>query len=234
MSRHASLKRIALAAVAAASLHPAPTQSASHREAPLTAIDRTADITDFYAFVSPDDPNTVTSILCTDPLLEPANGPNYFPFDPEVSYEILVDNDHDGDSDVGFEFRFQHEFRLPGVPVGFAGVGGGVSTPDNSPAPIPPGTPLIPPAITALDGPGSQGLGLRQSYEVWLHSGRAWAAARCSRCRATSGRARCPTTTRCTSRACSSSGGECACSRAPWTTPSSSTSVRPSTRSTSG
>ena len=40
-----------------------PGQAASHREAPLTAIDRTADITDFYAFRSPDRPDTATSII---------------------------------------------------------------------------------------------------------------------------------------------------------------------------
>jgi hypothetical protein len=35
---------------------PVETLAASHREAPLTAVDRTADITDFYAFVSYDKP----------------------------------------------------------------------------------------------------------------------------------------------------------------------------------
>jgi len=144
------------------------TRAASHREAPLTAIDRTADITDFYAFVSPDDPGRVTLILGVDPFLEPANGPNYFPFDENVLYAIKVDNDDDAVEDVTFEFRFFTEQRLPGVPVGFAGAGGGVAAPGNSPAPVPPGTPIIPPAITALDGPGSEGLGLRQHYTVTM------------------------------------------------------------------
>ena len=74
--------------------------AASHREAPLTALDHKADITDWYAFVSYDNPNKVTMILNTDPLLEPANGPNYHPFDPEVVYEMKVDNNFDGDEDV--------------------------------------------------------------------------------------------------------------------------------------
>jgi hypothetical protein len=141
-------------------------QAASHREAPLTSLDRTADITDFYAFVSPDRPDTVTSIVCTDPLLEPANGPNYFPFDPEISYAIRIDNDHDARQDMAFEFRFKTEQNLPGVPVGLAGAGGGIGAPALSPPPIAPGTPLVPPAITALEGPGSQGIGLRQTYQV--------------------------------------------------------------------
>lgn len=145
-----------------------PTQAASHREAPLTSIDRTADITDFYAFRSSDRPDTATAILCTDPLLEPANGPNYFPFDTALLYAIRVDYDHDAVEDVTFEVRFQTEQRLPGVPVGFAGAGGGIKAPPLSPAPIAPGTPLVPPAITALEGPGSQGIGLRQTYTVTM------------------------------------------------------------------
>ncbi|HEY3174816.1 MAG TPA: DUF4331 domain-containing protein [Candidatus Polarisedimenticolia bacterium] len=142
--------------------------ASSHREAPLTAIDRTADITDFYAFVSYDDPGRVTMIMGVDPFLEPANGPNYFPFDESILYAIKVDNDNDALEDVSFEFRFITELRLPGVPVGFAGAGAGVPAPLNSPAPVPPGAPIIPPAITALDGPGSEGLGLRQRYTVTM------------------------------------------------------------------
>ena len=89
------MKLLALTGIAALlALVPTTPQAASHREAPLTAIDRTADITDFYSFVSPDRPDTATSIVCTDPLLEPANGPNYFPFDSGILYAIRIDNDH--------------------------------------------------------------------------------------------------------------------------------------------
>jgi hypothetical protein len=140
--------------------------AASHREAPVTAIDRTADITDWYAFVSPDAPDTVTMILAVDPLLEPGNGPNYFPFDDNLLYELIVDNDQDARDDIVFQIRFRTEQRLPQVPVGYIGAGDGINAPTNSPPPIAPGTPLIPPAITALDGPGSEGLGLRQTYTV--------------------------------------------------------------------
>jgi hypothetical protein len=140
--------------------------AANHREAPLTALDSKADITDWYAFVSYDDPTKLTMILNVDPLLEPANGPNYFPFDPEILYEMKVDNNFDADEDIKIQFRFKTENRLPGVFTGFVGAGGGVAAPGNSPAPVPPGTPIIPAAITALDGAGSEGLGLRQTYTV--------------------------------------------------------------------
>ena len=145
--------------------------AANHREAPLTALDHKADITDFFAFVSYDDPGKVTLILNVDPLLEPSNGPNYFPFDPEIVYAIRVDNNHDAVEDLRFEFRFSTEIRAPGVFTAFVGAGNGIPAPANSPAPVAPGTPLIPPAITALDGPGSEGFSLRQRYTVSLVTG---------------------------------------------------------------
>src|ERR1700751_6150996 len=81
--------------------------ASSHREAPVTALDHTADITDFYAFVSYDHPDRVTFILNVDPFLQPSNGPNYFPFDPSIVYQIKIDNDHDARPDVTLRFRFQ-------------------------------------------------------------------------------------------------------------------------------
>jgi len=86
--------------------------TANHRKAPLTALDPKADITDWFAFVSYDDPTKVTIILDVDPLLEPSNGPNYFPFDPEILYEMKIDNNRDGKEDIIFQFRFQTEIRL--------------------------------------------------------------------------------------------------------------------------
>ena len=124
--------------------------ASSHREAPITALDRTADVTDWYAFVSYDHPDRVTMILNIDPFLEPSNGPNYFPFDPNVLYEMKIDNNHDGVEDIIFQFRFKTEIRQPGVFTGYVG-----------------GLAAIPP-ITALDGPGSEGLSLRQTYTVTM------------------------------------------------------------------
>jgi len=159
-----------LAAIAAGVLLIAPPGgfASSHREAPITALDHPADITDFYAFVSYDHPDRVTFIMNVDPFLEPSNGPNYFPFDPAVLYEIKVDNDYDASPDVIFRFRFQTEIRAPKLFTGYAGVGGGLSAPGNSPAPVSPGTPIVPAAITSLDGPGAAGLSLRQTYTIQM------------------------------------------------------------------
>jgi hypothetical protein len=145
--------------------------ASSHREAPITALDHTADITDFYAFVSYDHPDRVTFILNVDPFLQPSNGPNYFPFDPSIVYQIKVDNNWDAREDIAFRFRFQTHILDAGLPVGYAGAGNGVDAPANSPAPVKPGTPIVPPAITSLTGAGAAGLSLQQTFDVEMVKG---------------------------------------------------------------
>jgi Domain of unknown function (DUF4331) len=145
--------------------------ASSHREAPITALDHAADITDFYAFVSYDHPDRVTLIMNVDPFLQPSNGPNYFPFDPSVVYEIKIDNNHDALADVTLQFRFQTHIQDAALPVGFAGAGNGIDAPANSPAPVKPGTPIVPPAITSLTGDGAAGLSLQQTFTVEMIKG---------------------------------------------------------------
>jgi Domain of unknown function (DUF4331) len=144
------LKSIMAVAMSMLMLAPSSLFASSHREAPITALDRSADVTDWYAFVSYDNPNNVTFILNVDPLLEPANGPNYFPFDPSVLYEMHVDNNQDGLDDVTFQFRFKTQIRVPQLFTGFVGGIAGI------------------PPITALSGAGSEGLSLRQTYTVTM------------------------------------------------------------------
>jgi hypothetical protein len=142
------LKTMVIFAMALFMLVPASLFASSHREAPISALDHSADVTDWYAFVSYDHPDRVTMILNVDGFLEPSNGPNYFPFDPNVLYEMQIDNNRDGIPDITFQFRFKTEIRMPNV---FTGYVGGI-------AGIPP--------ITALSGKGSEGLSLRQTYSV--------------------------------------------------------------------
>src|ERR1700733_3721364 len=145
--------------------------ASSHREAPITALDHAADITDFYAFVSYDHPDRVTFIMNVDPFLQPSNGPNYFPFDPSVLYEIKIDNVFDAREDIIFQFRFHTHIQAPGVFTGFVGAGNGINAPANSPKPVAPGTPIVPPAITSLTGAGAAGLSLQQTYIVDMEKG---------------------------------------------------------------
>src|SRR6201993_2967567 len=85
----------------------------SHREAPAISKDPVADNTDTYAFVSPDDPNTVTIIANYLPLEAPFGGPNFFEFGDDVLYEIYVDNNGDGAPDVTYQFRFTTKVLNP-------------------------------------------------------------------------------------------------------------------------
>src|SRR5208283_5086161 len=144
------LRPILALAISLFMLAPGSLFASSHRDAPITALDRSADVTDWYAFVSYDNPNKVTFILNVDPLLEPANGPNYFPFDPSVVYEMHVDNNQDGLDDVTFQFRFNTQIRDPKLFTGFVGGIAGI------------------PPITSLSGAGSEGLSLRQTYTVTM------------------------------------------------------------------
>lgn len=89
----------------------------SHREAPLIAQDPLADNTDLYAFVSPDDPSTVTLIANYIPMQLPHGGPNYYHFSEDVRYEIHIDNDASVPGDeITYRFTFT---RTNGDPTTF-------------------------------------------------------------------------------------------------------------------
>jgi hypothetical protein len=79
----------------------------SHREAPSISQDPVADNADTYAFVSPDDPTTVTIITNYVPLEGPPGGPNFFEFGDDVLYSIYVDNDGDALPDIEYRFTFR-------------------------------------------------------------------------------------------------------------------------------
>jgi hypothetical protein len=81
-------------------------QASSHREAPLTSRDASADNTDTYAFVSPDRPDTVTLIGSWIPGQLPQGGPNYYGFADDVVYELHVDNIGDAKSHIVYRFTF--------------------------------------------------------------------------------------------------------------------------------
>jgi hypothetical protein len=149
-----ALGAVALATVAMLTSASAPDQAfaASHREAPLISFDPAADITDFFAFRSYEPGKADKVVLIMDVMSEePSSGPNYWNFDPNVTYSFYVDNDKDGKADdISFEFRFTTEFRGTSDALGLF-------------------LPYVAlPPITALDGPGSEGLGLRQSYSLTM------------------------------------------------------------------
>jgi hypothetical protein len=99
------------AIVAAALVAAALSIGSSHREAPNTANDPTADDTDVYAFKAVDAPNALTVVANWIPLEDPAGGPNFFNFDPKAHYYVNVDNTGDGRYDVRYEFKFKTHIR---------------------------------------------------------------------------------------------------------------------------
>ncbi len=85
----------------------------SHREAPEISKDPVADSTDLYAFVSPDQPGTVTLISNYIPLEAPDGGPNFYEFGDDVLYEIHIDNNGDNVAEITYQFLFQTQVRNP-------------------------------------------------------------------------------------------------------------------------
>ena len=58
-------------------------------------------------------PDTVTLIANFIPFQKPDGGPNFYPFDPNVLYEIHIDNNGDAVEDITFQWRFTTEVRNP-------------------------------------------------------------------------------------------------------------------------
>jgi Domain of unknown function (DUF4331) len=97
----------AAAVVGAATLGPGNGTASSHREAPLIAEDPSADLTDVYAFRSPDKPNTVTILANVVPGEDPAAGPNWYTFSPNARYNLKIDTNGDARPNVTYQFRFR-------------------------------------------------------------------------------------------------------------------------------
>jgi hypothetical protein len=90
-------------------------EASSHREAPLITEDPVADLTDVYAFVSPDDSSKVTLIANVIPFESPAGGPNFYKFGDDVLYQLNVSNDGDPQAELEYQFRFTTTFANPGT-----------------------------------------------------------------------------------------------------------------------
>ena len=135
----------------AAAMLPLYAVASSHREAPAIAGQPRVDGTDFYMFRSyePGRSAYVTFIANYIPLQDAYGGPNYFNLDPKAVYEIQVDNDGDGVSNLRFEFKFTNTYKNLAVNAG------GVSVP----------VPLI--NIGAVDVAGTN-LNVIQSYSITL------------------------------------------------------------------
>ena len=83
----------------------------SHREAPEISKDPTADNTDVYAYVDPNDPTKATLIANFNPFELPYGGPNFSEFADDVLYTINIANRGTAKPDISYEFRFKTIIR---------------------------------------------------------------------------------------------------------------------------
>ena len=88
-------------------------KASSHREAPAISEDPVADLTDVYAFVSPDNASTTTLVMNVNPFETAAGGPNFHRFGDDVLYEFNIDNNGDAVADVKYQFRFKTTYANP-------------------------------------------------------------------------------------------------------------------------
>jgi hypothetical protein len=109
-SRARSARRLLLALLLTSGLG-ATALASSHREAPGISNDPVADNTDLYFFRDPVDPSRLVLISNWIPLEEPAGGPNFFHFEPNIRYEFNVDSNGDGLEDVVYRVEFTRNVR---------------------------------------------------------------------------------------------------------------------------
>ena len=119
------MKRLSIVAALVAIAVAVPLSiGSSHREAPLSSIDPTADDTDVYAYTAKDAPDDLTVVANWVPFEDPAGGPNFYKFDQRARYYINIDNTGDGKYDVRYRFKFRDKYEnggssflyaLPGV-----------------------------------------------------------------------------------------------------------------------
>ena len=118
MNKHRRLSRVVpalgLSSVILAGLI-VQVDASSHREAPLITEDPVADLTDVYAFVSPEDTSMVTLVMNVNPFEEPAGGPNFHKFGDDVRYRFNIDVNGDAKEDFKYDFRFSTKVKNPGT-----------------------------------------------------------------------------------------------------------------------
>ncbi|MFF7335880.1 DUF4331 domain-containing protein [Streptomyces sp. NPDC008163] len=107
---------MALTAAALSGQFAGTSEAGGHIDAPSAVLDSPADLTDVYAFTSPEDADMVTLIANVRPFQVPGTAANAlvdYPFATGARYEIHTDADGDGAADTTYRWTFRDEDRRP-------------------------------------------------------------------------------------------------------------------------
>jgi len=82
-------------------------KAADHRDSPTADANPEGDITDFFAFVDPNDQTQLALIMNVNPFSVPAESPSYR-FSNEFLYQFKFANDSDADDDLVIQAKFRN------------------------------------------------------------------------------------------------------------------------------
>src|ERR1700687_4349924 len=89
--------------------------AASHRNGPLLLEDQTANLNDFYLFLSYEQSKSdrLVMSMSAQGFQNPDNGPSYYKFSDSVLYRFNINNSRglDGNPDIQIDFRFKTTLR---------------------------------------------------------------------------------------------------------------------------
>ncbi|MER5864968.1 DUF4331 domain-containing protein [Kitasatospora sp. NPDC002040] len=86
-------------------------EAGGHFDSPAVFADGQANITDVFAFTSPDDHDQVTIVVDAQPGQLPGAGPLNYPFATRARYEVHLDGTGDGQPDTTYRWTFRTEDR---------------------------------------------------------------------------------------------------------------------------
>ena len=97
---------LAAAALALIALRPRPGSASDHQDTPEVELNQRMDINDLYAFPG-SSPDRIAIALTTASPITPAQAAAGFAFDPNLLYQIKVDNNGDAVEDYVFQVTFE-------------------------------------------------------------------------------------------------------------------------------
>ena len=104
----------ALLALVALPLLPISTHAADHADSPTLAHDQAADVGDLYAFLDPNDNDSIVVIGTVRGFIVPGEAVNFGIFDPVVRYRFEIERTGDAKADKFIDVTFSQRVGGPG------------------------------------------------------------------------------------------------------------------------